>query len=452
MKNFLFSEKVIYQIYPLGLFNCPKNNDFSCPAGTGFQKLEADLPRLRSLGVNCLYIGPVCESTRHGYDTLDYYHVDRRIGNNEMFATFCQRAHDQGFSVILDAVFNHTGRDFFAFKDLLQNGASSRYKDWYLNLHFDRQSNYGDPFDYDGWAGCKDLVKLNVDNPEVQDHIFGAVKTWIELFHIDGLRLDAADVLSKGFMDKLNSFTKSINPNFWLMGEVVHGDYNEWARPGRLDSVTNYQIYTALYDSFNEGNFYNVAFNLNREFGNPGIYNYSPLYNFLDNHDVNRIASTVKRQEYLYPLYGMLFTIPGIPSIYYGSELGIKGKRGQYDDYELRPALPPFADLPSFASPETDSGALQDVIRRFAQIRQKNQALQKGSYRQLAITNTQFMFARNWENEEIVIAVNSEPKEKEIKNELTGTYCDLLNGGSFSGKELQNLKVPATWIRILKRQ
>lgn len=148
----------------------------------------------------------------------------------------------------------------------------------------------------------------------------------------------------------------------------------------------------------------------------------------------------------------MLFTIPGIPSIYYGSELGIKGKRGQYDDYELRPALPPFADLPSFASPETDSGALQDVIRRFAQIRQKNQALQKGSYCQLAITNTQFMFARNWKNEEIVIAVNSEPEEKEIKNELTGTYCDLLNGGSFSGKELQNLKVPATWIRILKRQ
>ena len=452
MENFLFSDKITYHIYPLGLFNCPKNNDFTCPAGNGFDLLQGELERIKDLGANLLYIGPICESSKHGYDTLDYYHVDRRLGNNEKFASFCNRAHEMGFSIVLDAVFNHTGRDFFAFKDLLQNGQNSPYKDWYLNLHFDRQSNYGDPFDYDGWAGCKDLVKLNVDNPQVQEHLFGAVEMWMKDFNIDGLRLDAADVLSKNFMDNLNRFCKSRKQDFWLMGEVVHGDYNDWVRPGRLDSVTNYQIYTALYSGFNDANFFDPAFNLNREFGDPGIYNHSPLYTFLDNHDVNRIASTVKKPEFLYPLYGLAFTIPGIPSIYYGSEFAIQGKRGQYDDFQLRPSLPPFAPMPDFAKPQTDPNALVEVIKRFAKIRQNEVALQKGSYRQIAVTNTQFMFERKYDNDQIVIAVNCEDSEKSIYNNLDGTYEDLLNGGTFSGKELQELKIPAIWIRILKKK
>ena len=275
---------------------------------------------------------------------------------------------------------------------------------------------------------------------------------WMKDFKIDGLRLDAADVLSKNFMDNLNRFCKLRKQDFWLMGEVVHGDYNDWVRPGRLDSVTNYQIYTALYSGFNDANFFDPAFNLNREFGDPGIYNHSPLYTFLDNHDVNRIASTVKKPEFLYPLYGLAFTIPGIPSIYYGSEFAIQGKRGQYDDFQLRPSLPPFAPMPDFAKPQTDPNALVEVIKRFAKIRQNEVALQKGSYRQIAVTNTQFMFERKYDNDQIVIAVNSEDSEKSIYNNLDGTYEDLLNGGTFSGKELQELKIPAVWIRILKKK
>lgn len=450
MKNFLFSDKIIYHIYPLGLFNCPKQNDFSSLAGNGFSKLEEDLARIKNLGANTLYIGPIFESTKHGYDTLDYYHVDRRLGNNESFAHFSKVAHEMGFSVILDAVFNHTGRDFFAFKDIQQNGVNSKFKDWYLNLNFSRKSSYGDNFDYDGWAGCKDLVKLNVENPEVQNHIFGAIKMWIEDFKIDGLRLDAADVLSKSFLEKLNSFCKNINPNFWLMGEVVHGDYNEWACPHRLDSVTNYQIYNSLFASFNEKNFFDPAYNLNREFGPNGIYNYSPLYNFLDNHDVNRIASTVKNQKFLFPLYGFLFTIPGIPSIYYGSELGIFGKRA-HNDEQLRPSLPPFTEIPQFARPQTDSNALFNTIKTFAKIRRENIALQKGDYNQIAVTNTQFMFSRKYENQEIVIALNAEESEKSIKNNLSGTYKDILNGETFSASSLQDLKIPPLWIRILQK-
>ena len=106
MKNTIFSDKFFYHIYPLGLFNCPEHNDFSCPAGNGFEKLSGELPRLKELGVNALYIGPVFESTKHGYDTVDYYNIDRRLGNNEKFADFCKKAHDFGFSIVLDAVFN----------------------------------------------------------------------------------------------------------------------------------------------------------------------------------------------------------------------------------------------------------------------------------------------------------------------------------------------------------
>ena len=454
MKNTIFSDKFFYHIYPLGLFNCPEHNDFSCPAGNGFEKLSGELPRLKELGVNALYIGPVFESTKHGYDTVDYYNIDRRLGNNEKFSDFCKKAHDFGFSIVLDAVFNHTGRDFFAFKDIQQNGENSPYKDWYLNLHFGRRSAYGDNFDYDGWAGCKDLVKLNVENHAVQEHIFGAVKFWIDNFKIDGIRLDAADVLSKSFLDNLSLFCKSINQNFWLMGEVVHGDYNDWAKENRLDSVTNYQLYKGMWSSFNDGNFFEVAYNLNREFGDVkdgGLYNYSSLYNFLDNHDVNRIASTVNQPEFLYPLYGMLFTVPGIPSIYYGSEYGIKGKRTEHSDKQLRPSLPPFSDIPDYARPETDSKALSDTIKKFSQIRKENAELQIGSYHQIAVQNKQFMYSRSLECNETVVAINSGDNDAEITNNLTGIYRDLITGEEFTGDNLTKLKVSPFWLRILKK-
>ena len=214
--NALYSDKIFYHIYPLGLCNCPRYNDFSSPAGNAFEKLIPELDRIKDLGVNALYIGPIFESTAHGYDTLDYYHVDRRLGNNEKFANFCQECHNRGISVVLDAVFNHTGRDFFAFKDLQQHGFSSQYKDWYLNVDFSKRSNFGDNFDYEGWAGCKDLVKLNLKNPEVKNHLLNAVDFWINEFHIDGLRLDAADVLDFGFIEDLSSFCKGKNPDFWL--------------------------------------------------------------------------------------------------------------------------------------------------------------------------------------------------------------------------------------------
>lgn len=471
-KNEIFADKFFYHIYPLGLSNAPRNNNFSQPAGNVFEVLESDLDRIKNLGVNALYIGPLFESTKHGYDTIDYYYVDRRLGNNEKFKNFCKIAHEKGFSIVLDAVFNHTGRDFFAFRDLIQNGKNSQYKDWFMNINFDRKSFFGDNFDYDGWAGCMDLVKLNLKNTDVQNHIFGAVNFWLEEFNIDGLRLDAADVMDKAFLDKLGSFCKSKKADFWLMGEVVHGDYNDWTRAGRIDSVTNYQIYNSLWASVNEHNFFDLSYNLNREFSSEkGLYRYAPLYTFLDNHDVNRLGSVLKNpQRQLYMIYGLMFAIPGIPSVYYGSEFGLKGVRNNEGDYQLRPSLPPFNPVPDFARPDFDSRFLPEAIRCFAQVRKASKALQIGDYKEVFVSNKQFVFARNYvslngEKESVLIFCNCDSVDAEfalnddllrqnvysLNGNTNELHCvDLLSGKEVNGNNIKYLKISPFDIKMYK--
>ena len=446
-----FSDCIFYHVYPLGLSGAPEKNDFSSPKGSFFEIFENELPRLKELGVNALYIGPIFESTAHGYDTVDYYHVDRRLGDNESFKNFSTKAHQMGFKLVLDAVFNHTGRDFFAFKDLKENARNSRFCSWYSNINFDGRSTLGDPFDYEGWAGCKDLVKLNVENPEVKEHLFGAVKFWIEEFNVDGLRLDAADVISLGFLRELSSMTKQIKNDFWLMGEVVHGDYNNWLKNGNLDSVTNYEAYKGLWSSFNSQNMFEIAYALSRQNGDYGIYKEHLLYNFLDNHDVTRIASAVSRDEYLFPLYGLLFTMPGIPSIYYGSEYGIKGKRNGSCDRELRPSLPPFNRIPDFANPSCDKDALFTSIKKISEIRQNSSALKKGNYTELAVQNKAFAFQREFFGEKYAVCVNgdTEPFSLKLNRNLDGKWEDVLNGGFV--ENTNTVQLDPCWLKILKK-
>lgn len=452
--SFLFSDKVFYHIYALGLGGCSKQNDFSSAAGTFFERLSCDLDRIKSLGCNAILIGPVFESTAHGYDTLDYFYIDRRLGNNERFAHFCRLCHQKGFSIVLDAVFNHTGRHFFAFKDIQQNGANSRYKDWYTNLTFGRQSNYGDPFDYDGWAGCKDLVKLNTNNPEVRAYLFSAVEMWIKTFDIDGLRLDAADVLSKSFLSALADFCKGLKADFWLMGEVVHGNYTEWTQGAKLDSVTNYQLYKALWSSLNEHNMHELSYNVNREFGTEGLYTDSALYTFVDNHDVNRAGSVLKNpREHLCLLYALLFSLPGIPSVYYGSEYGIKGERGRWDDYDLRPTLSPFAEIDPRLRQDFDTGFLSRFIARVAKIRLEHTALQNGTWSLEYVSGGQCAFWRKSTAQEILVLVNADFCKAEVHLEKIpqGTYTDLLGGSVYSPADFKKCVLEPCSVLLLEK-
>jgi glycosidase len=443
-----FADKFFYHIYPFGFCGTEKNNDFACPAENGLRSLVPHIERLLRLGVNAVYIGPLFESSSHGYDTVDYFHVDRRLGNNADFVSLVRAFHDNGIAVILDAVFNHTGRDFFAFKDVQQKKSASQYTDWYVDLNFSENNQYNDGFSYKGWAGHNSLVKLNTASASVKKHLFEAVRFWIDEFGIDGLRLDAANVISVEFLRELSGYCKAQKPDFWLLGEMVGGDYRALAHEGCLDSITNYELYKGLWSSFNDKNFFEISWTLNRQFAENGLYSNLALYNFTDNHDVDRTASALKNPAHLFPLYGILFCVPGIPSIYYGSEYGIPGKRNSCSDYALRPA---------WNKSWQDAGDLFRSISDFARIRRESPALCYGSYRGLSVRHEQFAFLRETGEEQIVIAVNADGKRQTIfipESSLclsSRLWYDLLSGEVFYPSS-DGLYIPvySSWLRILR--
>ncbi|MRR32386.1 hypothetical protein EG834_19140, partial [bacterium] len=356
------------------------------------------------------------------------YNIDRRLGTNQTFARFSMRAHELGIKVVLDAVFNHVGRGFWAFRDVLEKRQASRFCGWFAGLKFEGDNSYHDGLTYDCWAGHESLVKLDLSNEEVRSHLFGAVKQWIEEYQIDGLRLDAADVMDKDFLSALTDFSKSLKPDFWLMGEVVHGDYTQWVRPGRLDSVTNYIAYKGLYSSFNDHNMFEIAYTLQQQFGEGGKLRGLGLYSFVDNHDVSRAASILHNPSALLPLYMMMFSIPGVPSIYYGSEFGIRGRK-EDKDAALRPALD-LHDLQTHA----ERLDLYDAIKKLIKIRKEHPGLLTGAYHQLLLTNEQFAFSRAVENDLIITVINAADHTVSVDIPLSGRqtrFADLMEEGAF---------------------
>ena len=419
-------DAMFYHIYPLGLCGAPERNDFTSAPVPRLESLSPWIDHIAALNLNAVYLGPLFESTRHGYDTADYFQVDRRLGDEQTLKRIVGAMKARGLRVILDGVFNHVGRDFWAFRDVQANGRDSPYVGWFHSISFDGRSPLGDPFSYEGWAGHHDLVKLNLKHPEVREHLFRAVEMWIREFAIDGLRLDAADVMDHDFLRALAEHCRHLRPDFWLMGEVVHGDYRQWAHPQMLDATTNYEAYKSLYSSHADRNYFEIAYTLNRQFGSGGLYRGLPLYAFADNHDVSRVASKLTHSAHLYPLHILLFTIPGVPSIYYGSEWGIAGIRTDSSDRMLRPCL--RLDPTPFPEPE-----LAECIRRLAALRRDLPALRTGDYEQLYVASEQFAFARRTADQTIIVAVNASAEELSIPLRESRPMFDLLNGEPVDG-------------------
>ena len=361
-----FNDAVIYHIYPLGMLGCEEFNDDG-EIRHRLPQISTLIPHLQTLGINAIYFGPVFESTRHGYDTKDYFHIDRRLGDDQDFTNLVQSLHRAGIRVIVDAVFNHTGTEFWGFKEVSEYGDMARTRYWFKNLRFDRNHH----LQYDTWEGHKELVKLDLMNPDVRQHLFDAVAWWIKEFDIDGLRLDAADCLEPDFIRALRKFTQSQKNDFILFGEVIHGDYRQWANPEMLHGTTNYEAYKGLWSSHNDANFHEIAYSLNRQFGAGGIYNNLSMYSFVDNHDVDRVSSKLKSPLSLYSLYALMFCMPGTPSIYYGSEWGITGKRthGYNADLAIRPAISPQDLQTGHVDKSIESASLFNAISRFSKIR-----------------------------------------------------------------------------------
>jgi cyclomaltodextrinase / maltogenic alpha-amylase / neopullulanase len=431
----------VYHVFPLGACGAERRNEPGTAVQHRLHLIAAELDHIQGMGANTLLLGPVFESSTHGYDTLDLRAVDRRLGSEDDLAQLAAEVHRRGMRLMFDAVFNHVGRDFFAFQDVRSNGVASQYADWFhLDPH--GRSPVGDDFGYEGWAGNYELAKLDVDHPAVREYLFGALDLWVDRFGIDGLRLDAADVLTPSFLAAVAGRARSRRSDIWLVGEMVQGDYTLIAAPGLLDGATNYELYKSLWSAHHDRNYFEIAFALNRQFGPEGLYRDLKMYNFADNHDVDRVAGSVDESAHLFPLYGLLFTIPGAPSVYYGSEWGLDQRRSDVDDRMLRP---------SFAEVDRGRTDLVAAIGRLARVRAAVPALRHGDYAEVSVASEQMAFRRSFEGREVLVAVNmaAGPADVPIGREPGSELTDELNGDSLGVSGSGSVSVPGTWLRVL---
>lgn len=409
-------ESVFYQIYPLGFCGAPFENDGVLTPR--IRKVIDWIPHIKNLGANAIYFSPVFESDTHGYNTRDFRKIDVRLGTNEDFADVCQALHKEGIKVVLDGVFNHVGRGFWAFQDVLEKRWDSPYKDWF-HISFDGNSNYNDGLWYEGWEGNYDLVKLNLCHPDVKQHIFDSIRSWVEEFDIDGLRLDVAYCLDENFVRELRAFCDSLKPDFFLVGEMLHGDYNRLMNDSMLHSATNYECYKGLFSSFNSMNMFEIIHSLLRQFGpeNWTLYRGKHLLCFVDNHDVSRIASNLTTEQHLPLIYALCFGMPGIPCVYYGSEWGAKANKSEGD-----PALRACFDAPV----END---LTAWISKLAAAKRASNALNYGDFRSVVLTNRQCIFERKTDSERVLVAINADNVPYTAHFDAgCGTAVDLITG------------------------
>lgn len=409
-------ESVFYQIYPMGFCGAPFENDGKTVSR--IEKVIDWIEHMQSLGITAVYFSPVFESDTHGYDTRDYTRIDCRLGTNRDFSNVCEKLHNAGIRVVLDGVFNHVGRGFWAFEDVMRNRESSRYKDWF-HIDFNGNSNYNDGFWYEGWEGHFELVKLNLKNQEVVDHLLSCVKGWIDEFDIDGLRLDVAYSLDHDFIRALRSFCDRQKPEFFLVGELLHGDYNQFVNDSMLHSCTNYECYKGLYSSFNSMNLFEITHSLLRQFGpeNWTLYRGKHLLSFVDNHDVTRVSSILQNEKHLPLIYALMFGMPGIPCVYYGSEWGHTGRK-EDGDPQLRPCFQ-----------EPCSNELTDWIRNCIKAHKESKALCYGDFKSILLTNKQVIFQRNTDGERVLVAINADSEPFEAHFDAgCGQAIDLLSG------------------------
>lgn len=410
-------ESVFYQIYPLGFCGAPFEND-GIPAHR-ILKVKDWIPHIKRLGANAVYFSPVFESDTHGYNTRDYRKIDTRLGTNEDFKEVCDALHENGIKVVLDGVFNHAGRGFWAFQDVLHNRERSPYISWFNRIDLGGNSNYNDGLWYEGWEGNYDLVKLNLRNEDVIQYLFGSVRQWVEEFGIDGLRLDVAYCLDENFLRRLRGFVQELKPDFYLLGEMLHGDYNRLVNDQMLHSATNYECYKGLHSSFNSMNMFEINHSLMRQFGpeNWTLYKGKHMLSFVDNHDVTRVASILKNDRHLPLIYALAFGMPGIPCVYYGSEWGARAEKSQGD-----PALRACFDAPEW-------NQLCDFISKLSEAKKNSEALNYGGFRSVVLTNKQCIFERKSEHERVMVAINADENDFVAHFDAgCGTAIDLISG------------------------
>lgn len=463
-----------YHIYPLGYCGAPAWNDRASPPHPRLDEITSRLDSIAALGCNAVYLGPIFESASHGYDTLDWRHVDRRLGTDGDLGRLAGELHARGMRLVLDGVFGHASSSHPWFEDLRARGASSPFAGHFRGVDLTRPGPGGNAFNYECWEGHATLPRLDLGDPAVREELIGAVLSWIGRWDIDGLRLDAADTVDLGFQRELAARCRERKPDFWLMGEVIHGDYRTWtglAGGAPLDSVTNYECWKGLWSSLADANYHEIDYALRRQSspegvdGGGGIYRHLDLYTFADNHDVDRVASKLPDPALLYPLYGLLLTMPGLPSVYYGSEFGLSAARSPWSDEALRPSIEAVeAALGSGQSAPEAGGSpagegLRRAIARLARLRARLPALREGGYESLHVAPRQLVFVRKSETGYAIVALNASDEAVGLDLALPfpdRSFRDELEAESRPGGEVfearegrLKLRLHPNWLRVL---
>jgi cyclomaltodextrinase len=390
-------ETVWWHVYPLGFFNAEKNSlPMDAPPNPRLRGFEPWLKYLIDFGCNGLLLAPLFSSDSHGYDTTDFYNLDSRLGTNADLIWFIGICREYNVRLVFDGVFNHVGRNFGPFQDVRQHKQSSRFASWFL-IDWSNTNNE-DGFGYANFEGHHRLVKLNHHNPELVDYVVTVMSHWLS-FGIDGWRLDAAYAVPASFWQQVLDRVRQKFTDAWFLGEIIHGDYSQAVRQGHLESVTQYELWKAIWSALNDRNFFELshALNRNNEFNSVFLPNV-----FLGNHDVTRIATELKDDRDVELALAVLCTIPGTPSIYYGDEQGFKARKEKRPggDDEIRPAFP--------ESPEYLQGNenIYNLHRQLLWLRRNNNWIASSRIKVIILNNQSLVYETTDGANKLLVALN----------------------------------------------
>ncbi len=454
-------EGIIYHIYPLGFFDAPYYAKDEPETVNRLEKIRDYYNHFQEMGVNIIQFGPIFESESHGYNTTDYWKIDHRLGTNDLFKEIVNELHGMGMRIIIDGVFNHVGREFFSFKDVQEHKQHSSKQGWhYIDFSQSHLNPRMDGFDYKNWEGHYGLVKLNLDNHEVREYFFDAAKYWVGEIGIDGWRMDVAYLIGNDFWRDFKRACKSVKSDCFLVGELIHNPYSNWIGPDLLDAGTGYQVYKSIYNGINENNLWELKGVLEQAFHPQwGLNKNIALMNFLGNHDVTRIRSILKDERHVIPAFFLLFTLNGIPKIYYGDEIGLKGiVIPTKSDREVRKPMPSLT-----TERDPIGNAIYENIKRFIQFRKDNHALAYGNLTPIWADNTNsnmIAFLRKSSQQTLLVVVSTSFKPIKVKIPLwnlgldESKFVDILNDSTefWIKNNHLDVEVPGCWGRVLEKR
>lgn len=423
-------ESIIYQIFPDRFCNGDNSKNIEGTLSWGKGKVNTKsmyggdlrgviekLSYLKELGVNLIYLTPVFKSTtNHKYNTKDYFDIDPQFGTINEARELVEKAHNNGIKIIFDAVFNHSGSDFFAFKDLIKNQQQSKYKEWYF-IDSWPVSQAKDKY-YTFANGCENMPKLNTNNEEVKEYLLSVGEYWIKEIGIDGWRLDVCDEVGHEFWREFRKRIKKANKNTIIIGEIMH-EANSFLKGDQLDGIMNYPFKNAIIDFFGK-NIINAREFLDIMAENRVLYMDSiirQMWNLIGSHDTKRIYNECEgniNKIKLAIAYQFLYI--GVPYIYYGDEIGLDGE----DDPDNRKCM--------IWDEENQNKDLLNFYKMMIKLRKANKELIYGDFEEIYCKNDLLAFKRVLKDTNILVLFNNSDKDEAIELNLNCKGTNLITG------------------------